>query len=304
MATEFRAHLDAEITFRNGGSLSTRDFRLDVPDPLISQDALATLLVGHLGLLMVDRVELSNVRIVEEPHKGSRGVTPSATAAPAAYDVIDLTHPIEPGMITYPGLPGPEITDHMSWEQSREHYAPGTEFHIAKISMVANTGTYLDAPAHRHRGADDLAALPLDRTAAVPGLLVDVTGSDRPGVDRLALAPYDVRGRAVLIRTGWDRHWRTPEYGGADAPFLTPDAAAWLVDAGATLVGIDSVNIDSVKDPQRPAHTLLLAAGIPVLEHLRGLDRLPAQDFRLHAAPVPVRGMATFPVRAYAVVEG
>jgi arylformamidase len=218
--------------------------------------------------------------------------------------LVDLTHVVESGMVTYSGLPAPEITDHLSWEDSHALYAPGTEFTIARISMVANTGTYLDAPSHRHRGAADLSDLPLERVADVPGVVVDVTASRGPGIGRLALAAHDVTGRAVLLRTGWDLHWRTPAYLGPTAPFLTRDGAQWLVDHGAVLVGIDSVNIDSTQDGERPAHTLLLAAGIPVLEHLTGLGRLPVDGFRLHAAPVPVRAMGTFPVRAYAVVAG
>jgi kynurenine formamidase len=218
--------------------------------------------------------------------------------------IVDLTHVLEDGAITYPGLPGPEISDHLSWEDSRARYAPGTEFQIGRISMVANTGTYLDSPAHRYRDGADLAALPLERVAALPGLVVGAVDAAGPKVDRADLERHEVAGRAVLVRTGWDRHWRTPQYGGPDAPYLTRGAAQWLVEHGAALVGIDSVNMDSTSDGQRPVHTLLLAAGIPVLEHLTGLDRLPQHGFALHAAPVPVRGMGTFPVRAYAVLDG
>ena len=213
--------------------------------------------------------------------------------------IVDLTHVIEDGMVTYPGLPGPEIADHLSYEDSHARYDPGTEFQIGRITMVANTGTYLDAPAHRYRGGPDLSAVPLERVADVPGIRVDAAG---PAVGTGAFDGVEVRGRAVLVRTGWDAHWRTPGYGGPGSPFLTRDAAELLVERQASLVGIDSVNIDDTADGSRPAHTLLLAAGVPVLEHLRGLDRLPVDGFRVHAAPVPVRGMGTFPVRAYAVV--
>jgi arylformamidase len=216
--------------------------------------------------------------------------------------LVDLTHVLEDGMVTYPGLPSPQISDFLSWEDSGSRYAPGTEFQIGRIDMIANTGTYLDSPAHRHRGAADLADLPLERVAALPGLVVDATGAG-PGVDRGVFDSLDVTGRAVLVRTGWDRHWRKDAYGAADAPYLTRDAAQWLVDHGVALVGIDSLNIDSAKDGERPVHTLLLGLGIPVLEHLTHLDRLPTHGFELHAAPVPVRGMGTFPVRAYAVLR-
>jgi kynurenine formamidase len=228
---------------------------------------------------------------------------------PAATRLVDLTHPIEDGMGTYPGLPGPQVGVHLSREASRSHYGPGTEFEIGTLSMVGNTGTYLDAPWHRFADGPDLADLPLQRTAAVPGVVIavpEVRDGARRGIgvrDLVAatLSATGVTGRAVLLQTGWDRHWRAPRYG-VDAPFLTADGAAWLVERGAALVGIDAVNIDDVTDPARPAHTLLLAAGIPVLEHLTGLDALPVEGFALHAAPLPVRGLGTVPVRAYAVV--
>jgi kynurenine formamidase len=211
--------------------------------------------------------------------------------------IVDLTHPVEHGMITYPGLPGPEIGTHLSRADSAAHYAPGTTFHIGRIGMVANTGTYLDAPSHRFADGVDLAGLPLESTADLDGIIVDAGAR--------AIGPpstVDIHGRAVLLRTGWDRHWRTEAYA-VDAPFLTAEGARWLVEHGAALVGIDSVNIDDTADLARPAHTELLRAGIPVLEHLCNLDALPVTGFRLHAAPVPVRGLGTFPVRAYAVIN-
>ena len=208
-------------------------------------------------------------------------------------------------MVTYPGLPGPTLGVHLSRADSVAHYAPGTTFEMATISMVGNTGTYLDAPWHRYADGVDLAGLPLERTAALAGLVVDVTGSAQRAVDAAALAAFDVAGRAVLVRTGWDRHWRSPGYG-VDAPYLTGAAARLLVERGAALVGIDSVNIDDSgpsSGGERPAHTALLGAGIGVLEHLTGLEALPTEGFRLHAAPVPVRRFGTFPVRAYAVLD-
>ncbi len=229
--------------------------------------------------------------------RGSKG----RAAPPAVRRLVELSHPIRNGMVTYPGLPGPEISDHLTREASRARYAPGTEFHIARISMVANTGTYLDAPSHRFAGGADLAATPLESVADLDGLLVRVAGDGVRAVDLELLHPLQVRGRAVLVHTGWDRHFGTEQYV-KDAPFLTRRAAEWLAREGAALVGIDSVNIDDMGDGTRPAHTALLAAGIPVVEHLRGLDQLPLAGFRFHAAPPRVQGMGTFPVRAYAVI--
>lgn len=215
--------------------------------------------------------------------------------------LVDLSHPIHDGMVTYPGLPGPEIGDHLSRDASRSHYAEGTEFHIGRISMVANTGTYVDVASHRFADGADLAATPLTGLVDLPGVVVRVPAGPT-AVDPLLLAPFEVAGRAVLLHTGWDRHWGAPRYGAGGHPYLTGDAADLLADKGAALVGIDSVNIDDTTDGTRPAHTTLLRHGIPIVEHLRGLDALPPHGFRFHAAPPMVVGMGSFPVRAYAVL--
>ncbi|MFL6075239.1 MAG: cyclase family protein [Mycobacteriales bacterium] len=299
MTPEWRAQFDAEITFSNGGGVSVHDFRLDIPGDTITEPELGEYLVRHLGLLMVDTVTVSNVELIREPHKGSRG---REAADRPERAVVDLSHPVRDGMITYPGLPGPEIGAYRTRAESRASYAPGTEFHLGRISMVANTGTYLDTAFHRFADGADLAALPLSASVDLAGLVVRVTGAGERAVDRAALLPHEVRGRAVLIHTGWDRHWGAERYGAADHPYLTGAGAEWLVEQGAALVGIDSVNIDDIADTTRPAHTALLAAGIPIVEHLRGLDALPPDGFRFHAAPPAVEGLGTFPVRAYALV--
>ncbi|MDH6144029.1 MULTISPECIES: cyclase family protein [Kitasatospora] len=299
---QWRVQFDADVAFANGGGLQTQGFRLDVPGPDLGDDDIAELFVRHLGLLMVDTVRISGKRTLREPHKGGRGTSGAAPQA-ASRRIVELSHPIRHGMVTLPGLPTPEISDHLSRKASRDHYAPGTEFHIGRISMVANTGTYLDSPFHRFGDGPDLAGLPLAGLVDLDGLVVRVTGADR-AVDRNALLPYQVTGRAVLIHTGWDRHWGTDRYGSGGHPFLTAEGAAWLADQQPALVGIDSLNIDDTADPTRPAHTTLLAAGIPVVEHLCGLEQLPVDGFRFHAAPPAVEGMGTFPVRAYAVLPG
>jgi arylformamidase len=235
------------------------------------------------------------------------GVTESArsgrsweTAQAGTRRLVELSHQIHHGLVTYPGLPEPEISDHLSRDDSPARYGSGTEFHIGRISMVANTGTYVDSPFHRFAGGTDVAGLPLDRVADLDGVVVRVP-AERRAIDRDAFASHDVEGRAVLIHTGWDRHWATERYGTSN-PFLTAAAADWLVEQRAGLVGIDSVNIDDTSGPERPVHTALLAAGIPIVEHLCGLDQLPASGFRFHAAPPQVVGIGSFPVRAYAVV--
>lgn len=216
--------------------------------------------------------------------------------------LIDLSHRIEHGMVTLKGFPAPVICDYLSREQSRQHYAPGTEFNIGRIDMIANTGTYLDTPFHRYADGDDLAALRLEQVTGLPGVVVRVVGAGSRAIDAGTFASLDVRGRAVLVHTGWDAHWRTEQYF-TGHPFLTRAAAEHLRDAGAALVGIDSLNIDDTDDGTRPVHTVLLGAGIPIVEHLTGLAALPDAGFRFSAVPPKVVGMGTFPVRAHAVVE-
>jgi arylformamidase len=215
--------------------------------------------------------------------------------------MIDLSHTIEDGMITYPGLPPPAIADFLSRAESRSHYSEGTEFHIGRIDMCANTGTYIDTPFHRYPNGVDLAALPLDLVADLEGIMIDVTDARDRAVDRRQLASHDVAGKAVLVRTGWDRHWGTDAYFEAHH-FLTEDAAAFLVDGGAVLVGIDSLNIDDTSGGTRPVHSMLLGAGIPICEHLTNLGELPNDGFRFSAIPAKVRGLGNFPVRAFAAL--
>jgi len=216
--------------------------------------------------------------------------------------LIELSHEIRAGMVTLPGLPGPEITPHLTRAAPAAKYAPGVTFEIGRISLVGNTGTYLDSPAHRYEGADDLSALALDRLADLPGLVVRIP-EGTTAIDRGHFVPYDVAGRAVLVHTGWDRHFGTRAYGAGGHPHLTEDAVTWLVHRDVALVGIDSVNIDGTATGERPAHTGLLAAGIPIIEHLTRLGELPPGGFRFHAVPPRIAGMVSFPVRAYAVVN-
>ena len=215
--------------------------------------------------------------------------------------LIDLSHTVEDGMITYKGLPAPLICDFLSREASREHYTGGTEFHIGKIEMVANTGTYVDSPFHRFADGIDLSELPLESLADLPGIVVHAADSGR-AVTVDAFHGLDVKGKAVLIYTGWARHWGTDQYF-EEHSFLTGEAAAYLVETGASFVGIDSYNIDDTNDGARPVHTQLLRANIPICEHMRNLESLPDSGFRFHAAPVKVKAFGTFPVRAYAIVS-
>jgi kynurenine formamidase len=202
-------------------------------------------------------------------------------------------------MVTYPGLPGPRISPHLTREASREQYAPGTEFAIDELTLVGNTGTYLDAPYHRYPDGADLSAVSLARTVDLSAVVVRVGGAGRLGIDVGALAAQDVRGKAVLLHTGDDARFGTPAYA-EDRHFLTRAGAGWLAGNGAALVGIDALNIDDIDDGERPAHTLLLAAGIPIVEHLTGLDQLPPTGARFTAVPLRVEGFGTIPVRAFA----
>ena len=222
--------------------------------------------------------------------------------------LIDLSHVVEHGLITYKGLPAPIICDFLSREQSRQHYAPGTEFNIAKIEMVANTGTYLDSPFHRYEKGKDLSELELSSLANLDGVIVRGKGEGVKGKEAQRsigiqeLGDIAVKGKAVLIHTGWDAYWETDQYFDGTHPFLTKDAAQFLADQGAALVGIDSYNIDDTADLTRPAHSILLGAGIPIVEHMCNLGDLPNTGFKFFAVPVKVKGMGTFPVRAFAIV--
>ncbi len=391
-ADEYRAELDFEITFTNGGSLRGREFRIDIEHPGMTEDELAEALIRDLGLLMVGRVDIHSRQVMRAQHRRGQPRPPVPESAapleplaplpepgpladlhdvrdfhdlndvhdvrvpdnprapdspqapdgpPAAGDApdpaapqpapaavaapqpepaaarrpesagpgeaaatgtrhrADLSHVIEDGMITYPGLPVPQIRPDSVSSLSRASYAPGVDFRIGEVTICGNTGTYLDSPFHRYPDADDLSELPLGKLAELDGVRVDVTGSSQRAIGRSQLLPYDCRGKAVLIHTGWDRHWGTGEYF-RNHPFLTADAATYLAGTGAVLVGIDSLNIDDTGDPERPVHSLLLAAGIPVCEHLTGLGELPGAGFRFSAVPPKLRPFGTFPVRAYA----
>ncbi len=305
---EKRVSFDFEVDFSNGGGLQGQDFRLDIVGDHISDAALAAYIIKDLRLLMVGEVRIIGKQIIEEPHKRA--------AAPAAGQMgnrgekglepgyVDLSHTIVDGMVTYKGLPAPLICDHLSFVDSQEIYAEGTEFQIGRLDMVANTGTYLDTPAHRFRDGHDLEGLLLEKVSNLPGLVVRLAGksqlADR-AIDWTAFAASEVGGKAVLVETGWSRHWGTDRYFESH-PFLTEAAAVYLRDQGATLVGIDSLNIDDTSGGTRPVHTVLLGAEIPIVEHMTNLAALPIDGFRFTAVPPKVRGMGTFPVRAHAWV--
>jgi arylformamidase len=220
----------------------------------------------------------------------------------ASHVFVDLSHTIEHGMITYQGLPPPTISEFMSREDSREKYEGDTEFQIGKIEMVANTGTYIDSPFHRYPDGKDLSRLPLPSIANLDGIVVRSQPGGR-GIGREIFKGHGLQGMAILVYTGWDRRWGTKGYF-QDHPFLTREAADYLVEAGVALVGIDSLNIDDTSDGRRPAHSILLGAEIPIVEHMCNLGELPDSGFKFFAVPVKIRGFASFPVRAFALIEG
>jgi kynurenine formamidase len=296
-----RVQFDFEVDFSNGGGLQGQGFRLDIAGEDIDDERLAAYIVRDLRLLMVADARILNKKIIRERHKRTAAAGAAAPGADGRAR-IDLSHTIEHGMVTYRGLPAPVVCDFLTREQSRAHYDAGTEFQIGQINMCATTGTYVDSPFHRYADGDDLAALSLDRLGDLDAVRVDVTGAEGRAIDLPMLLPYDVGGKSVLLHTGWDRHWRTDQYFEGH-PFLTERAARHLVDERATLVGIDSLNIDDTGTGARPVHSVLLGAGIPICEHLTNLRALPVDGFRFSAVPVKVKGMGTFPVRAYATAS-
>ena len=215
--------------------------------------------------------------------------------------LIDLSHEIEHGMVTYRGLPAPVISDWLSREASTTRYGPGTTFQMGKIDMLANTGTYIDAPFHRYENGRDIAGYGLETVADLPGVVLRVKGGAGRAIDATRFNKIDVKGKAVLVHTGWDTHWRTDTYSAGQHPFLTRDAAEYLVKSKAALVGIDSLNIDDDKDGARPAHTVLLGGGVAIVEHMTNLGALRGNGFRFFAVPPRVKGMGSFPVRAFAI---
>lgn len=293
-----RVSFDFEIDFANGGGLQGQGFRLDIDGEGIPDEALAAYLIRDMRLLMVGAVRILNKRIIEEPHKRAAS-GPEAAGSRMRY--VELSHVIESGMITYKGLPAPLICDHLSFAASRAVYAPGTEFQISRFEMVANTGTYLDTPYHRYPGGADLSQVPLEGVSWLPATVIHLGGFQGRAIEWMSLAASDLRDRAVLVHTGWDAHWRTDQYFEGH-PFLTEQAAVFLRDQGVRLVGIDSMNIDDTSALTRPVHTVLLGAGIPIVEHLTNLAALPAEGAHFFATPPRIKAAGTFPVRAHAIL--
>ena len=295
-----RVQFDFEVEFLNGGGIQGQEFRLDIDGDDIDDSALAQYIIQDLRLLMVGRVAILNKSIIVEPHKRSRASEPGVDQT-SAVKLIDLSHTIEDGMITYKGLPAPIICDHLSREQSRGLYAPGTEFQIGKITMCSNTSTYIDSPFHRFADGTDIAGLGLDSLVGLSAVVVHADGMSGRKIPAEAFGAVDVGGKAVLVHTGWSRHWRTDRYFEGH-PYLTAAAAEYLKKEGAKLVGIDSFNIDDTGGGERPVHTTLLGASIPIVEHMCGLERVPATGATFTAVPPKVKGMGTFPVRAFATI--
>ena len=302
--SEYRAVFDAHISFVNGGRLSAEGFRLDVPSSDVTEAEIARLLVQHLGLALVGEVELHRVQIVAEAHKGSRGMSaPVSAASGGAVRLVDLSHTIREHQITYPGVPAPTISPLVTRAQNA-NYAPGTSFVMDIVSLPGNTGTYLDTAYHRYEGGADLAELQLETLVDLPVEVFHLSDATTRGIPASVFFDRDVRGKAVLLHTAWDRNFGTPAYA-EGAPFLAPDGVRYLAEQGVLLVGIDSINIDDTSADalgERPAHTVFLASKIHVVEHLTGLEALPPSGATLTVVPPKIAGFGTFPVRAFAKV--
>jgi len=292
-----RVKFDFEIYFTNGGSIKGEDFRLDISGNDISDKELADYIVADLRLLMVGKTKILNKEILTEPHKRK-----PINAELASEFLIDLSHTIEHGLVTYKGLPAPVICDYLSREQSKHLYAEGTAFQIAKIEMVANTGTYIDCPFHRFENGKDLSEVDLACFTDLDAIVINVPFSDTLAIRKEHLINLEIRNKAVLIHTGWDRNWNTETYF-EDHPYLTGEAAEYLRDCSVKLVGIDSHNIDDTSGKTRPVHTTLLGAEILIVEHLCNLHLLPQDGFTFSAVPPKFKGVGTFPVRAMAKIS-
>jgi arylformamidase len=299
MIMQKRVKFDFELSFTNGGGLKGEDFRLDISGDDISDDELAAYIIHDMRLLMVGETKILNKEIISEPHKRK----PINPEKPQSL-LIDLSHTIEHGLVTYKGLPAPIVCDYLSREASRSFYEAGTEFQIGKIEMVTNTGTYLDCPFHRYEHGKDLSEITLESFTDLPAVVIRVPHKETLAVTREHIRNHEIRGRAVLIQTNWgDDHWNTEKYY-ENHPFVTEEAAIYLRDCRVKLVGIDSHNIDDTRTRSRPVHTTLLGNDILIVEHLCNLYLLPSDGFTFSAIPPKFKGVGTFPVRAMAKLQG
>lgn len=292
-----RVKFDFEIYFTNGGSIKGEDFRLDILGENISDKELADYIIKDMRLLMVGETKIVNKEIVSETHKRKPVDEKTKTGL-----LIDLSHTIENGLVTYKGLPAPIICDYLSRENSKHLYAEGTEFQIAKIEMVANTGTYIDCPFHRFENGKDLSEVGLEFFTDLEAVVISVPFSGTLEITEQHLKNHEINNKAVLIHTGWDSNWNTEKYYESH-PYLTEGAAKYLKDCSVKLVGIDSHNIDSTLEKTRPVHTILLGAEILIVEHLCNLYLLPKNGFTFSAIPPKFKGVGTFPVRAFAKLK-
>lgn len=288
-----RVVFDFDIEFTNGGGIQGQDFRLDIAGEAISDDELAAYIIKDLRLLMVGKVKILNKIYIQEKHKRQ------PIDLPSPEQLVDLSHTIFDGLITYKGLPGPIVCDFLSREDSRGKYEEGTEFQIGKIEMVSNTGTYIDCPFHRYEHGKDLSEISLEAFANLEAVTIDATGITEIGIE--FFQNLEIRGKAVMVNTGWSENWNTEAYF-ENHPFLTGQAAEYLRDCGVKLVGIDSHNIDETRGNARPVHTILLGAEILIVEHLCNLDKLPPSGYLFSAVPPKFKGVGTFPVRAFATL--
>ncbi len=286
-----RVVFDFDIQFTNGGGIQGQDFRLDIAGDEISDNELADYIVEDLRLLMVGKVSILNKHYITEAHKRK------AINLATNEVLIDLSHTIFDGLVTYKGLPAPIVCDYLSREKSKGMYEDGTTFQIGKIEMVANTGTYVDCPFHRYEHGKDLSETALEAFAELEGIAISAVGSTEIGVD--FFKKKEIRNRAVLVHTGWATHWNTEAYFSGH-PYLTQDAAEYLRECQVKLVGIDSHNIDDTRKNSRPVHSTLLGAEILIVEHMCNLEKLPQDGFVFSAVPPKFKGVGTFPVRAYA----
>lgn len=288
---EKRVVFDFEISFTNGGGIQGQDFRLDIQGDEIPDQILADYIISDMHLLMVGQINILNKYYITEPHKRKPvGTTDVKT-------IIDLSHTIFDGLITYKGLPAPVICDYLSREESTKFYEQGTSFQIGKLELVTNTGTYIDFPFHRHAHGKDSSEIELEALTDLAGITINAESATEIG--KAYFTGKEIRNKAVLVYTGWSRYWNTEQYYERH-PYLTEEAAVYLRDCGVKLVGIDSHNIDDTTGKSRPVHTILLGAEILIVEHLCNLEYLPETDFFFTAAPPRIKGVGTFPVRAYA----
>ena len=215
-----------------------------------------------------------------------------AVNLPAVKEYIDLNHPLESGMQTYPGLSEVETYD------KAPRFSNGAL--IDGIKMLGIPSTYIDAPYHVDPHGGKVADYKLEQLVNLPIVVIPLP-EGHSFYAKEDIEKYQVRGKTVLLFTGKSRYFGTPEYS-KNPPYISTAAAEWLAGQKAALVGIDALLVDNYnQNDTTPVHDVLLKNGVVIAEDMTNLGALAGKDARLTAVP-PRAPLASFPTRIFATV--